>query len=45
MLDSADCVEVILGITNQIGPAAHEQWVKFHRNVADMTADYIEEKL
>lgn len=45
LLDSADCVEVILGITNQIGPAAHEQWVKFHRNVADMTADYIEEKL
>ena len=45
LLDSADSVEVILGITNQIGPSAHEQWLKFHKIVADMTADYVEEKL
>lgn len=45
LLDSADRVEIILGITNQIGPDAHEQWLKFHKNVAEMTADYIEEKL
>ncbi len=45
LLDSADGVEVILGITNQIGPEAHEQWLKFHAKVAEMTADYIVEKL
>lgn len=31
---------VILGVTNAIGPNAHEQWKANYQKVAEMTADY-----
>ncbi|MEY4632283.1 MAG: hypothetical protein RIQ81_2403 [Pseudomonadota bacterium] len=38
-------LDVILGITNQIGPNAHEQWVKWHGQAAEMTAAHVEKYL
>lgn len=37
----AKCVNVIMGITNQVGSDAHEQWKKWHPLVAEMTASHV----
>lgn len=34
-------IDVILGITNQVGPDAHAQWKKWHLDAAEMTASHV----
>jgi hypothetical protein len=38
-------LDVVLGITNQVGPAAHAQWKSNHSALAEMTAKYISSSL
>ena len=45
LLASARSVDVVLGITNAVGSGAHDQWKKWHREAAEITAAHVEEKL
>ena len=38
-------VDIVLGVTNAIGPDAHEQWKKNHKPAAELAAEHIERNL
>lgn len=44
VLSAASSFEVIIGITNAVGPDAHQQWKTWNEEAAEMTAAWIEGK-
>ena len=42
---SAKSVDIIMGITNGVGPQGSEDWARYFKQVSQMTADYLEERL
>lgn len=41
LIASAANVSVLIGITNGVGPAAHEEWKQWHGVAAEMTAEHV----
>ena len=41
----AESIDVIMGITNAVGPNGSNEWKKNFKKIAQMTADYLEQKL
>ena len=39
--EKARRIDIIFGITNQVGPDAHAQWKKWHPVAAEMTASHV----
>lgn len=45
LMEGAKTVDIIMGITNGIGPDASKDWVRHFKSIAQLTADYLEKKL
>lgn len=45
LLPVASRLEVVMGITNAVGPEGSEQWLKNWKKVAHLTAEYVEARL
>lgn len=40
----AKTLNIILGVTNQVGPQGHDQWLANFKKIAKMTAEFLERK-
>lgn len=45
LIDSTKNLDLILGITNGVGPKGSEQWATYFMQIAQMTADYLEDNI
>lgn len=45
LYEAADSLEIVMGITNQVGPQGSVQWSENFKSVAEMTANYMEKRV